>query len=74
QRQQLKPEIAAAVFAATPPQILQPIVTSSGVHLILVEEIIQPQLDQQLRSEILSDLFSEWLREQMEQMEIVAHL
>ncbi|NEO35943.1 MAG: peptidylprolyl isomerase [Moorea sp. SIOASIH] len=74
QRQQLKPEIAAAVFAASPPQILQPIVTSSGVHLILVEEIIQPQLDEQLRSEILSDLFSDWLKEQLEQIEIVAHL
>jgi parvulin-like peptidyl-prolyl isomerase len=42
-RKDLKPEISAAVFAAKPPQLLKPIVTSSGVHLILVEEIIQPR-------------------------------
>ncbi|GAB1541212.1 hypothetical protein NUACC21_38820 [Scytonema sp. NUACC21] len=66
----LKPEISAAVFAATPPQILKPIITSQGVHLIFVEEIIQPTLDEMLRSKILSDLFSEWLKEQVEQLEV----
>src|SRR4028118_2278106 len=44
-RTELKPEISAAVFAATGPQILRPIVTSSGTHLIWVEELIQPRLD-----------------------------
>ena len=39
QRKDLKPEISAAVFAATPPQILKPIVTSIGAHLILVDEV-----------------------------------
>lgn len=68
-RTDLKPEISAAVFAATPPQILKPIVTSIGSHLILVEEIIQPQLDNKLRSQILSDLFSEWLKQQIEEVE-----
>jgi hypothetical protein len=70
-RKDLKPEISAAVFAATPPQILKPIVTSSGVHLILVEEIIQPQLDNLLCQKIMSDLFDSWLRQQIEQAEIV---
>lgn len=69
-RRDLKPEISAAVFAATPPQILKPIVTSKGVHLIFVEEIIQPQLDGMLRSKILSNLFSEWLKPQIEQLEV----
>jgi parvulin-like peptidyl-prolyl isomerase len=69
-RTDLKPEISASVFAATPPQILKPIVTSKGVHLILVEEIIQPQLDKILRFKILSDLFSEWLKQQIEQQEV----
>ena len=31
-RKDLKSDISAAVFAATPPQILKPIVTSKGVH------------------------------------------
>ncbi len=72
--QDLKPEISAAVFTATPPQLLKPIVTSTGVHLILVEEIIQPELNQQLRAQILADLFSDWLKQQVEQVEIVTDL
>ncbi len=70
-RQDLKPEISAAVFAAKPPQLLKPIVTSSGVHLILVEELIQPTLDEKLRTNILSYLFSQWLKQQIEQIEII---
>lgn len=57
-RKDMKPEISAAVFAATPPQFLKPIVASKGVHLILVEEIIQPQLEPKLRYQIFQDLFS----------------
>jgi parvulin-like peptidyl-prolyl isomerase len=73
-RTALKPEISAAVFAVIPPQILRPIVTSKGAHLILVEELIQPQLDDGLRYKILSDLFSVWLKEQVEQVEILTQL
>jgi hypothetical protein len=74
QRKELKQVISAAVFATTPLQVLKPIVTAKGVHLILVEEIIQPQLDDKLRSQILSDLFSEWLKQQIEKVEVVKHL
>jgi parvulin-like peptidyl-prolyl isomerase len=70
-RKNLKPEISAAVFAATPPQILKPIVTSSGAHLILVEELIQPKLEDTVRHKILSDLFSAWLKQELEQAEMV---
>lgn len=69
-RKDLKPEISAAVFAATPPQVLKPIVTSKGAHLILVEELMEPQLDETLRYKIISDLFSEWLKQQIEQLEV----
>lgn len=70
-RNDLKPEISAAVFAVKPPHLLKPIVTSSGVHLILVEEIIQPQLNQKLSSKILSDLFHTWLKQQTENLEVI---
>ncbi|MDJ0619348.1 MAG: peptidylprolyl isomerase [Calothrix sp. MO_192.B10] len=73
-RQDLKPEISAAVFAAKTPQIFKPIVTAKGVHLILVEEIIQPELDDKLRSQIMSDLFTKWLKEQITQIEIIKRL
>jgi parvulin-like peptidyl-prolyl isomerase len=69
-RKELKPEISAAVFAAKPPQVLKPIVTSSGVNLVFVEEIIQPQLDKTLAYKIGADLFSEWVKQQTEQVEL----
>lgn len=70
QRKDLKPEISAAVFAAKPPQLLKPIITSKGVHLILVEEIIQPELDNGLRLQIMSDLFGAWMKQRVEEVEV----
>lgn len=65
-RKDLKPEISAAVFAAKPPQLIKPILTSSGVHIILIEEIIPSQLDEKIRTKILTELFSGWLKEKTE--------
>ncbi|ACK68878.1 conserved hypothetical protein [Gloeothece citriformis PCC 7424] len=70
-RKDLKPEISATVFAAKPPQVIKPIVTSKGVHLILVEEIIQRQLDNPLRHIIANSLFNEWLEKHTQQVEII---
>jgi parvulin-like peptidyl-prolyl isomerase len=73
-RGEFRPEIAAAVFAATPPEILKPITTANGVYLILVEEIIDPKLDERSRSNILQELFSDWLKQQIEKQEILIYL
>ena len=73
-RKDFRPDIAAAIFAAHPPQILQPIITPKGAHLILVEEIIQPLLNEQLRVKILGDLFAIWLQQQIAEMEILTQL
>ncbi|MBU7584483.1 MAG: peptidylprolyl isomerase [Nostoc sp. TH1S01] len=73
-RADLRPEIAAAVFAATPPQILKPIVTPKGVHIIAVEEIIKPELNEQLRLQIMGEFFTNWLQQQVANLEIVAKL
>ncbi|MEC4815754.1 MAG: peptidylprolyl isomerase [Scytonema sp. PMC 1069.18] len=70
-RKEFRPEIAAAVFAATPPQILKPIPTPKGAYLIWVEEIIKPELDEQLREKIISELFANWLKQEIEYLEIV---
>ncbi|MDZ8256989.1 peptidylprolyl isomerase [Nostoc sp. ChiQUE01b] len=67
-RQDLLPEISAAIFAVKPPQLLKPIFTSGGIHLILVEEIIQAEFDAQLRQQIVAYLFSEWLKKQTQQV------
>lgn len=64
-RKQLRPEISAAVFAAKPPQLLKPVVTAVGIHLIQVEEIVQPELDDGIRQRILMDMFERWLEDQI---------
>ncbi len=63
-RKELNPEISAKVFAVTPPHLLHPIITRTGIHLIFVEEIIEPELDNKLRLKIMYELFSEWLEKQ----------
>ena len=73
-RKNLKPDISAAVFAATVPQVLKPIVTSKGLHLIFVEEIIQAELDNKLRNQIITDLFNEWIKQQMKEVEVAMNL
>lgn len=69
-RAQLEPEISAAVFNINEnnfPQIIKPIAIGKQIHLILVEEILQPVLDQALRDKILSQLFEDWLSQNRQQ-------
>jgi len=73
-RNEMKPEISAAVFAAKPQQVLKPIVGAKGVHLILVEEVIKPQLNEKLRYQILSDLFPGWIKQKIEEVDVVTDL
>ena len=58
--------LSAAIFASNPPQVLKPIAIGKKVHLVLVEEIIEPQLNEPLRSQILSQLFATWLEKQLQ--------
>ena len=55
-------------------EVLKPIVTSKGVHLILVEEILQPELNDQLRFQIGSELFGEWVNNQGDLAEFIISL
>lgn len=64
-RTELKPELSAAVFAAKPPQILKPISVDKYTYLIFVEEIIQPQLNENLREKIIQKLYERWLNQQL---------
>ena len=72
-RHEFKPDIASAVFVANPPELLKPIAIAQKVHLIWVEEIIQPELDQQLYLKIMGELFADWLKQQIAQVEIIPH-
>ncbi len=64
-RKHLRPEVSAAIFAAKPPQLIKPVITAVGVHLIQVAEIIEPELDERLHNQILTELFERWLSEKM---------
>ncbi len=55
-------------------EVLKPIVTSKGVYLILVEEILQPELNDQFRYQIWSELFGEWVINQIESVSVVTSL
>ena len=61
-RWSLRPDIAAVVFASTPGELLYPIQTDHGFHLLRVEEFIPAQLNEEIHQEILQRLFQEWLK------------
>ena len=69
-RKEMKPEVSAKVFAANSPELLKPIVTSKGVHLIRVEEIIQCEYDLKLQYQILSNLFVRWQHQKLSETNI----
>ncbi len=69
-REQLLPEVSAAVFAQRTPRLLQPLTTSQGTHLIYVEEIIEPKLAACFE-EIVDRLFSQWLQSQRSEVDII---
>jgi parvulin-like peptidyl-prolyl isomerase len=73
-RQDFRPEIAAAIFASQPPQIIKPITTPKGIYLILVGEIFEPELDQQLQAQIINQLLSNWLKQQISGLETVTKI
>jgi parvulin-like peptidyl-prolyl isomerase len=64
-RWSLSPEIAAAVFAATAGQVIAPIPTEQGYHLLLVDRFVPAKLTNELREELLSKLFQEWLENEL---------
>lgn len=70
-RAELSAEISSAVFASSPPQLLNPILSANGIHLIYVDEILQPELNKEMRHEILFSLFFEWSKQELKNREII---
>lgn len=64
-RWQLKADFAAIVFGSNPGEILTPVKTDQGYHLILVEEFIQAELTPERYQEILQKLFKDWLASEL---------
>lgn len=60
-RWNLKPEIAAVVFSAGVGELVGPITTDQGVHLLTVEEFIPAELNSTRYQDILNLMFMQWL-------------
>jgi parvulin-like peptidyl-prolyl isomerase len=58
--------IFEVAFSAPPNEIIGPIRTENGYHLLLVEEFIPAELTTQRRQEIIHRMFQEWLSEELD--------
>jgi parvulin-like peptidyl-prolyl isomerase len=64
-RYSLNPDITAAIFSVPVGQVVGPLKTDLGYHLLIVEEIIPAELTPQRHQEILDQMFQEWLASEL---------
>jgi len=64
-RWSLKPDLAAAIFGAPLGEVIGPIQTEHGFHLLRVEEFIPAELTPQRYQELLDGMFKEWLASEL---------
>lgn len=67
-RWSLKADIAAVVFGAKLGEVIGPVKTPLGYHLLMVEEFIPAELTPERYQEILDQMFSEWLDSELNYM------
>jgi parvulin-like peptidyl-prolyl isomerase len=67
-RWSLKPELAAVVFSASPKQVVGPIKTELGYHLLMVEEFIAAALTPDIYKEIMDRMFKDWIASELNYM------
>ncbi len=65
-RWNLKPDIAAAVFNAHPNELVGPLKTDQGYHLLWVKALIPAQLTPEIRQELLDGMFQTWLANELD--------
>ncbi|MCU0549647.1 MAG: peptidylprolyl isomerase [Leptolyngbya sp. Prado105] len=61
-RWSLPPELAAIVFGASSGELLRPVQLNDNHHVILVDRLMDAELSDELRTEILDNLFEEWMQ------------
>ncbi|KAM3099989.1 peptidylprolyl isomerase [Phormidesmis sp. 146-35] len=64
-RGNLQPELAAVVFGANAGEVVRPVQTDRGYHLLMVEEFVSAQLTTETHQEIVQRLFQEWLESEL---------
>jgi parvulin-like peptidyl-prolyl isomerase len=64
-RKDLNPELSSVFSATNPPQIIKPITTAKGYHLLWIDEIIKAELDPAVYQEIQTQSFIEFLSDKL---------
>ena len=64
----IQADLAAVVFSTPPKQLIGPIKTEQGYHLLRVEELIPAELTSQRYAEILNNMFQQWLVTELDYM------
>lgn len=64
----LKPDIAAVVFSAQAGEVVGPLPTEQGHHLVMVQEFIQAELTSERYQKILNKMFNQWLASELNYM------
>ncbi|WAL60502.1 peptidylprolyl isomerase [Thermocoleostomius sinensis] len=64
-RWKLKPELAALIFGARLGEVIGPCKSEQGYDLLLVEEFTMAELTEEIRKDILNNLFQEWLNSEL---------
>jgi len=60
-RWNINPNIAAVLFSNPVGELVGPLKTEQGYHILKIEQFIPAQLDFEIRQEIVDRLFKEWL-------------
>ncbi len=60
----ISPEISAAIFGGKQNEVVGPIKTDLGYHIVKVEEFIKPELTEEIHQKIIDELFEGWLQKE----------
>lgn len=67
-RKDLNPQLLSVFSTPNPPQVIKPITTAKGHHLLWIDEVISAELTAEIRQELEGKLFVEYLRERIREL------
>ena len=65
QRAKIKADLATAIFASQPKEVIAPIQIAQSYHILMVEEFIPAELTPEIYQEIITQMFKQWLAGEM---------
>ena len=67
-RWSLKPDVATVVFSAQLGEVVAPLQTEQGYHILMVQEFIPAELTPERYQDILNKMFKQWLANELNYM------